>query len=56
MHDFIIGWAINTILTFVKMLVREPHKKDEVRKALLKVRDAIDALYADDDSDLPVSL
>jgi hypothetical protein len=55
MQEFIIGWAINTILTFVKMLVREPHKKDEVRKALLKVRDAIDALYSDDEN-LPVSL
>ena len=38
MQEFIIGWAINTVLTFVKMLVREPHKKDEVRKALLKIR------------------
>lgn len=55
MQEFIIGWAINTILTFVKMLIREPHKKVEVRKALLKVRDAIDALYTDDENS-PVSL
>ncbi len=47
-QDYIESIAINTILTTIKLSVKNPAKKVAFKKALLKVYNAIAALYADD--------
>lgn len=40
--------AINVILTAIKEAVKNPEKKEALKKALLKVRNSIDVLYPED--------
>ena len=57
MQDFIIGWALNTLFTFLPIVIKNPHTKAQYQRALLKLRNAIDAaLASSDDGNLPVSL
>jgi len=43
--DFYISMAISVILTAIKQAVKNPDKAEELKRALLKVRDQIDLLY-----------
>jgi len=43
--DYFFSMAVSIILTAVKEAVKNPAKKEELKKALLKIRDAISAAY-----------
>lgn len=45
MEDIIITMAIATLLATIK----RPEKREHLKKAMLKVRNAINAAYADDE-------
>lgn len=45
MSDFIISLGINLVLSAIKEAVKNPKKAESLKKAFLKVRDAINALY-----------
>ncbi len=45
LEEFLIGWAINTILSVVRMVVKNPAKKDGLERAMRKVWEAIGAAY-----------
>lgn len=47
--DVIVSMAITVILLTIKQAVKDPVKKAELRSALTKVRDAITALYPDEE-------
>jgi len=47
--DFWTNLAITVILSSIKQAVRNPESKAALKRALYKVRDAIDALYATDE-------
>ena len=48
LQDYLESLAINTILTMVKLSVKNPDKKVSLKKAMLKIHNAIKVLYADD--------
>ncbi len=48
MNELIESLAISAILTLLKGLPKDPKKKAVVKRAVLKVRNAINAVYADD--------
>ncbi len=48
MEDFWINWGISTVMTAIQMAVKNPQKKDALKRAMLKVYTAIKALYAGD--------
>lgn len=45
--DFYLSMAIAVILTGIKQAVKNPEKAEDLKRALLKVRDQIDLLYPD---------
>src|SRR6266498_4003068 len=50
MDQFIIGWAINTILTLVQIILQgHSMKRQQFKRALLKVRDAINLAYENEE-------
>jgi len=46
--EFAFEMSLSVVLTVVKQAIHDPKKKAAVRRALLKVRDAITALYPED--------
>ena len=44
MEDMLIAMAVTTLLQAIK----NPKKKEQLKKALLKVRNTINAVYSDD--------
>ena len=51
MEDYLISMAINVLLTTLKSLIKNPDKKQTLKKALMKVYFAIEALYIDDNDE-----
>ncbi len=49
MEDYLISMAINVVLTTIYSAIKNPTKKAKLRKALMKIHDAIEALYLADD-------
>ena len=49
MKDFWVEMAISVILAVLKQTVKSPEKKAELKKSMLKVRNNIDVVYADDE-------
>ncbi len=45
LEEFLIGWAINTLLSVLRMVVKNPAKKSDLEKAMRKVWEAIGAAY-----------
>ncbi len=45
LEEFLIGWAINTLLSVLRMVVKNPTKKAEMERAMRKVWEAIGAAY-----------
>lgn len=45
MEDFLIGMAVNVVLTTIAMCIKNPTKAKKLKSALLKVRDQINMLY-----------
>lgn len=48
MDNWIFDFALSVILTAIKSAVKNEHKKAEIKRALMKIRDAIIALYPED--------
>mgnify|MGYP001320477171 CR=1 FL=1 len=48
MNDLFLNLAISTLLTAIKESVKNPEKKITLKRAFLKVRNAINTLYLDD--------
>lgn len=48
LQDYLESFAINGILTMVKLSVKNEAKKASLKKALLKIYTAVRVLYADD--------
>lgn len=48
MDEYWVQLAITVLLTTIKQTVKNPAKKQDLKRAFLKVRDAINALYAGD--------
>lgn len=48
MPDYLVQMSITIILSMVKESFKNPAKKADLKKALAKVRDSINLLYADD--------
>ena len=46
--DFLTNMAITTILTTIKGSVKNAKKKEQLKTAMLKVRNAINTLYLGD--------
>ena len=46
--DFFFSMAVSVVLTAIKQAVKNPEKAEELKRALLKVRDQIEALYPED--------
>lgn len=51
--DYFLSMAIAIILAAIKGAVKNPQKAEELKKALLKVRDQISFLYPDESGPLP---
>ena len=49
MDNLFINMGISFVLTAIKDSVKNPKKKEELKKALLKIRNAINMLYAGDE-------
>lgn len=47
MSDVLISMGINLVLSAIKEAVKNPKKAENLKKALLKVRDSINILYPD---------
>ncbi len=45
LEEFLIGWAINTILSVLRMVVKNPEKKAALEGAMRKVYEAIGTAY-----------
>jgi hypothetical protein len=45
LEEFLIGWAINTILTVLRMVVKNPEKKKALESAMRKVYESIGTVY-----------
>jgi hypothetical protein len=45
MTEYLVGMAINILLTTIAMALKDPNKREQYRKALTKVRDNINLLY-----------
>jgi non-canonical (house-cleaning) NTP pyrophosphatase len=50
MDSWIFDMAIALVLSTIKTAVKNPAKKESLRRALLKVRDQINLLYASDEA------
>ena len=48
MNDIWFDLGISFVLSAIKAAIKNPERKEAYRKALLKVRNAIDALYVDE--------
>ncbi len=47
-NDFLISMGLSVLFTSLKQFVKNPQSKSNMKKALLKLRDSINAAYADD--------
>ena len=45
--DYFFNMAIAVVLAAIKGAIKNPEKAEEVKRALLKVRNAIDLLYGE---------
>jgi|PlaIllAssembly_1097288.scaffolds.fasta_scaffold00432_21 hypothetical protein len=50
-QDYIFGMAVNVVLTTIAGAIKDPLKAAQFKRALLKVRDAINGLYPPDTTD-----
>jgi len=50
MDNWIFDMAIALVLSAIKTAIKNPDKKVTLRRALLKVRDQINLLYASDEA------
>jgi hypothetical protein len=50
MMEWLFPLAVTVILTVVKQVIKNPTKKEELKAAMIKVRDSIDAAYAIEES------
>lgn len=48
MDEFLLQMGITTVLTALKQSFKNPAKKEQLKRAFLKIRNSINALYADD--------
>ena len=46
--DFWFDMATAVILSTIKQVVKNPQKKEDVKKAMLKIRNAINVVYGSD--------
>lgn len=46
--DFWLEMAITVILSTLKQLTKNPQKKTDIKRAMLKVRNTIDTVYGED--------
>ena len=49
MNDLLLNMGISFVLTAIKESFKNPAKKAELKKAMLKVRNQINLLYAGDE-------
>ncbi len=49
MPEWLVQMGITTILSVLKESVKNEQKKADLKKAMLKIRNAINTLYADDE-------
>jgi hypothetical protein len=49
MFDFYISMALAVLFQVLKQVVKNPKSKEELKKAMLKLRNAINTAYADDE-------
>lgn len=45
MNDYLITMGISFVLAAIKESFKNPQKKEDLKKALLKIRDQINLLY-----------
>lgn len=48
MENILLDFAISTVLTTVRLVVKNPAKKEQLKRVLLKVVTSIKNAYADD--------
>ena len=46
--DFWTNMAISVVLSVLKEMIKNPAKKEELKKAMLKVRNQIEVVYTED--------
>lgn len=49
MNDMLVSMGITFVLAAVKESFKNPERKEQLKKALLKVRNSISALYPEED-------
>jgi hypothetical protein len=40
------GWILSLALSVIRAVIKNPRKKEKLREAMMKLRDAIDAAFA----------
>lgn len=48
MNDFIISMGINVVLTLLGQVIKNPKSKDNYRRAMLKIHNAIKTAFTGD--------
>jgi hypothetical protein len=48
MQDLLLNMGISAVLTALKESFKNPQRKEQLRKAMLKIRNQINLLYAGD--------
>lgn len=48
MTDFWLEMALSVLFATLKQIIKNPEKKADVKKAMLKLRNTIDVAYGDD--------
>lgn len=48
MNDLLLNMGISFVLTAIKESFKNPKKKEELKRAMLKIRNQINMLYAGD--------
>lgn len=48
MNEFLIDFAISTVFTLLKGLVKDPKRKEAYKRVFLKIRDTITVVYDGD--------
>jgi hypothetical protein len=47
-NDFLVSMGLSVLFTSLKQFVKNPQSKENMKKGLLKLRNAINAAYIDD--------
>jgi hypothetical protein len=54
MNDFLIGMAINIVLTAIKLAFKSKEAKETLKNALMKVKFQIELLYPENEEEIPI--